>query len=195
MDQSVPQPPRAPRSRGKIVLYCALALCGLLVAAYLTATYLTGPGKSHKTGSVAAASDSPQAAAATVRPSAAPSSAQPRSVSGRVAAWRHGPGMAALRALDARLAVMLQATSSGNITTSARSCSELGTAIVKARAAPPIPDPVAQTWYTKALTEFGQAASECQSGTLSKDPTVVAGAAAAANRGTEDLKKADALIL
>jgi hypothetical protein len=70
-----------------------------------------------------------------------------------------------------------------------KACSALATAVMTAQADPPIPDPAAQVWLTKALNEFGKAAAICATGSASHSLAVVNEAAVPMRAATTDIKQ------
>ena len=116
--------------------------------------------------------------------SAAPSAA---SIKDQVSAWFVNGGQAELDLLAARVhAVGLATTTYAAL---GKACSALATAVRTAQADPPIPDPAAQVWLTKALNEFGKAAAICATGSASHSLAVVNEAAVPMHTATTDIKQ------
>jgi hypothetical protein len=57
------------------------------------------------------------------------------------------------------------------------------------QADPPIPDPAAQVWLTRALNEFGRATAICERAAAAHSLTLVDEAAAPMSAATADIKQ------
>jgi len=112
----------------------------------------------------------------------APSSA---SVKHQVSAWFVNGGQAELDLLTARVDAIGHATTT--YTVLGKACSALATAVKKAQADPPIPDPSAQVWLARALTEFGKAAATCDKGAAAHSLAQVNQAAVPMRAATTDI--------
>jgi len=123
----------------------------------------------------------PPSAGASPAPSAA-------SIRDQVSAWFVSGGQAELDLLTARVdAVGLAATTTYEAL--GKACSALATAVMTAQADPPIPDPAAQVWLTKALNEFGKAAAICETAAASHSLTLANDAAVPMRAATTDIKQ------
>jgi hypothetical protein len=122
----------------------------------------------------------------TAGPSAAPSSA---STEDQASEWFVNGGQAELNLLAARVdAVGLAARTT--YAALGKACSGLATAVMTAQADPPIPDPAAEAWLTKALDEFGKAATICERGAAAHSRTLLNEAAGPIRTATTDISQA-----
>ncbi len=120
--------------------------------------------------------------------SAIPSSA---SIRDQVSSWSVSGGLAELDLLSARVVAVGRART---YAAAGDACRELAMAVTAAEADPPIPDAPAQTWLTRALANFGQAAAICQAGAASHNLTLINEAAVPMRAANADIKQVFAII-
>lgn len=161
-------------SRWLVIVGSALVLAGLVAGvSYVVAVGGTGPAVPPP--AAGAVRPGPDATGRTprfrvpagVNPVALPSTGAvplplPATEQAQVTSWETGAGGAVLRAISAEAAAAAQAGGLKEYTAMRAACTKLASSVRAARAAPPIPDPTMQQAYSAALSEMGQAASECQ---------------------------------
>jgi hypothetical protein len=138
----------------------------------------------------------PVVASAAPSATASPARTDPAStsVASRVIAWNSGPGRTGLNRLHSRLVDVTGQAQAEDVAGLGRACVKLAAAVTAAQADPPIPDPAAQRWYTRALAQFGKAAADCQAGTDSQDVTMIDKSGTALTAGAGDLANATTAI-
>jgi hypothetical protein len=102
--------------------------------------------------------------------------------------------MTAFNALAAQMGTVSQTDLAGNVSGAASVCATLAEDVTNAQAAPPIPDPAAQFWYTRALADFSKAAADCHAGAQSQDAAMLNESTAALDAGARAMEKVTAAI-
>jgi hypothetical protein len=83
--------------------------------------------------------------------------------------WKAGRGGVGLTAVFSQAGDVSQAAGLREYVEMKQACSKLGASVSQAQAGPPIPDAAMQAKYSKALSELGNAAADCQAG-ISEQP-------------------------
>jgi len=184
---------RAGRSKRHRVRNAILMTSGSLVVLIVIAGIIGARGKSDP--SAAANTATANTATATARASASPHASSTAVTMGvRMTAWYAGPGGTALNGVTSALNAVQSAAQSDNISATGSACSQLATAVTTAQAAPAMPYPSAEKWYTRGLAQYEQAAAYCQAGVSSMDTATIEQATVAIDAGNKDISHATAAI-
>jgi hypothetical protein len=151
---------------------------GLVVVGVSLAAF-TSPSSPRTASSASSASGSSAAALGAQRAASAPAATQPDtkgdgsigvaktalrwppSAQNRIAAWKAGPGGAALSAVTAALGTAAQTAAVKQYPATRQACVSLGSRVRTALATPPIPDAAMQRMYAKSLGQLVSAAADC----------------------------------
>ncbi len=162
MPKSARQTPRPRRYHWVQITLSAVAVLAVVsVAGYFTST--NDAATAARAGSAA----SPSAVASVaptvtpIIPSPGPSPLQP-AVPAQVAAWKAGPGGAALASVSQHLGEVLMTHGVGQFTEMKIACARLAAAVTTAQANVQIPDAAMQQEYHVALGLFATATAQCQ---------------------------------
>ena len=136
-------------------------------------------------------------AATSAPPTSAPAAQSSESEANRVIAWNHSTGHRLFRRLIVALdssAAADKSAASGDIAAAASACTRLASAVTAAETEPPVPDPAAARWFTRALARFQESAADCQAGASADDGALIIKGTTAMSEGGTDLSRATAAI-
>jgi len=90
-----------------------------------------------------------------------------------LASWYSGGGRELIDTMTVDLRAVGDAAHDGHVTGIRAACLVLRGHVSEAQAYRPIPEPVAQSAWTEALTDYAAAASDCAAGTDRRDPALL----------------------